>query len=212
MGGSGKELRAGELRAVLEEAGFSLRPKAVSLTLFVRLYLADWFIHGAGGARYEKITDRLIEDYYQLKPLSFGVVTATMRLPLTNPGKEQDDIAELEHKLHHARHNPEKYLDEAMRRRNAVGSLISQKQAILDQMQGGALSKAEKNKNWEQLKQTNVLLGEHAREAVEQIQARMERARSYNRSIKVCRYREYFFGLFPAGILRDLAAKFEIRG
>src|SRR5262249_2104913 len=34
-----------------------LRPRALALTLFVRLFASDLFIHGLGGAKYDQITD-----------------------------------------------------------------------------------------------------------------------------------------------------------
>lgn len=58
-----------------------IRPKAVTLTLFTRLYLADLFVHGIGAGNYEYITDHLIRDYYRISRLSFGIATATMTLP-----------------------------------------------------------------------------------------------------------------------------------
>jgi hypothetical protein len=40
---------AQRLAQLQERTGWTIRPKAVCLTLFIRLYLADWFIHGVGG-------------------------------------------------------------------------------------------------------------------------------------------------------------------
>ena len=37
---------AEQLKRILKLSGYRLRPKAVSLTVFVRQFLADWFIHG----------------------------------------------------------------------------------------------------------------------------------------------------------------------
>jgi len=46
------------------QAGYHLGPKAVTLTLFARLFLGDLFVHGVGGSLYEYITDDIIESYY----------------------------------------------------------------------------------------------------------------------------------------------------
>ncbi|MFC1782974.1 hypothetical protein ACFL02_05250, partial [Planctomycetota bacterium] len=201
MQGEKKQDRAVQLRNILQKSGFFLRPKAVPLTLFVRLFLADWFIHGVGGALYEDITDNLINNYFKLKPLTFGVVTATVRLPLIKPKNHDDDIAALNHKLHNIRHNPEKYIDDATGQSNAVQTLISAKKTLLDQIKRPGLTKEDKRLKWDRLQQTNVLLRKHTRSAVENIEKRIERAHKYNTSIKVCNYREYFFGLFDPKIL-----------
>ena len=39
-------------------------PKAITTTLMFRLFLCDIFIHGTGGASYDKITDEIIKDYF----------------------------------------------------------------------------------------------------------------------------------------------------
>jgi hypothetical protein len=63
--------------------GHSMRisPRALTLTLFLRLTLVDQFIHGIGGGRYDQVTDRLIADHFGLEPPSFCVTTATLYFP-----------------------------------------------------------------------------------------------------------------------------------
>ena len=66
-----------ELERELSVMHLSIWPKAVPQTLFCRMYLCDYFIHGTGGAVYEEVGDLLFTKYFKLKPLSFGVTTAT---------------------------------------------------------------------------------------------------------------------------------------
>jgi len=72
--------RCGALKSVLAASGHRLRCKAVVLTLFVRLFLADWFVHGVGGGRYEYIADRIIEEYFGIDGLGFGIATMSVTL------------------------------------------------------------------------------------------------------------------------------------
>lgn len=65
---------------ILKKNKCVIRPKAVTLTLFTRLYLADLFVHGTGAGNYEYITDYLIRNYYRTSKLNFGIATATMAL------------------------------------------------------------------------------------------------------------------------------------
>lgn len=60
----------------------SLRPRALTLTLFVRLFLADLFIHGIGGAKYDEMTDQIMQDYYHVEPPPMVCVSATVWLPM----------------------------------------------------------------------------------------------------------------------------------
>ena len=52
-------------------------PRAVTLTLFLRLYRLDLFIHGVGGGNYEWIQDRIIERFFKQKPSPYAVVSGT---------------------------------------------------------------------------------------------------------------------------------------
>ncbi|MGB0716056.1 MAG: hypothetical protein ACPGXK_09270, partial [Phycisphaerae bacterium] len=64
------------LYARLAEAGASIRPRALTLTLIARLLLADIFIHGIGGAKYDRMTDDLIRRYFGCQPPGFTCVSA----------------------------------------------------------------------------------------------------------------------------------------
>ena len=55
-------------------------PRAVTLTMFLRIFLADFFIHGTGGGRYEIIADKTLHDFFAITPGDYIVATATMNL------------------------------------------------------------------------------------------------------------------------------------
>jgi hypothetical protein len=55
-------------------------PRAVTLTLFLRLYRFDIFIHGVGGANYEWVQDRIIEKFFKQKVPPFLVISGTFLL------------------------------------------------------------------------------------------------------------------------------------
>jgi|GEM_PF-775148 len=69
------------LQDFLETHQLRLSPRALTLTLFARVCLADNFVHGIGGARYDQVTDRIIENYFHLECPAFAVSTATLYLP-----------------------------------------------------------------------------------------------------------------------------------
>jgi hypothetical protein len=51
------------------------------LTLFVRLLLADQFVHGIGGGRYDQVADQIIATHFGIEPPAFSVTTATLYYP-----------------------------------------------------------------------------------------------------------------------------------
>jgi hypothetical protein len=58
-----------------------LAPRALTLTIFMRLFIADQFIHGIGGAQYDQVTDRVIARFIGMTPPRFAVATATAYFP-----------------------------------------------------------------------------------------------------------------------------------
>jgi hypothetical protein len=80
-----KDLDGWEAAARLQKWLISTRhriaPRALTLTMFVRLLMADQFVHGIGGARYDQVTDFFIECYFKMPPPKFSVTTATLYFP-----------------------------------------------------------------------------------------------------------------------------------
>src|SRR5258707_1180427 len=66
----------------LEGRGLKVRSRALTTTLYARLFLADLFIHGIGGGKYDGLTDELMREFYGGEPPRFLVLSATRRLPL----------------------------------------------------------------------------------------------------------------------------------
>jgi hypothetical protein len=52
-------------------------PRAVTLTLFLRLYKLDFFIHGIGGGNYEWIADCMIENFFKREIPPYTVISGT---------------------------------------------------------------------------------------------------------------------------------------
>src|SRR5262249_2863990 len=49
-----------------------------------RLFLADLFVHGIGGGKYDEITDELVRRFYGGEPPDFLVLSATLWLPVAH--------------------------------------------------------------------------------------------------------------------------------
>lgn len=195
-----------QLKKILEQHGCRLRPKAISLMLFVRLFLADWFVHGIGGALYEPVTDYIIENYYGIKSLRFGVATCTMTLPLANSVTfPNDNISLLKHKLHDIKHNPEKYLDGSAIKTEPVASLLKAKREQIAQARGRTSPDAIRKSAWKSVSEINEKLFEFAKDTGQILQKKIQEAERNTISQKVCSYREYFFGLFSEEKLRKVA-------
>ena len=55
--------------------GLRLRPRALVTTMYARLMLADLFLHGIGGAKYDQLTDLIIRQFFDVQPPRGAAVT-----------------------------------------------------------------------------------------------------------------------------------------
>ena len=91
-------------------SGLKVRSRALTNTLYARLFLADLFIHGIGGGKYDELTDELIRRFYGVEPPAFLVLSATRLLPLPSPPAGPDDHRRLAHELRDLHWNPQRHL------------------------------------------------------------------------------------------------------
>ncbi len=88
---------------------YQLRPRALTFTIWARLFLSDFFIHGIGGAKYDQIADMIIQDYFRAAPPQFCCVSATMWLGVPRYQVKRDDLLRARHQLRDTQHNPQRY-------------------------------------------------------------------------------------------------------
>jgi hypothetical protein len=204
--------KADEFRTVLRQSGSTLRPKAVSLTLFIRLYLADWFVHGVGGSSYEPVTDDIIKNYYGMSALGFGVATCTKTLALLNTmASFRGRVSGLGHELHSVKHNPEKYLDESALKTEVVIALLQAKRERIAQSKNHSLPAAVRKSAWSSLSEINQGLSGYVKDVIETVERKIVESERDEISRRVCECREYFFGLFSGDELRRLAESLSFR-
>ncbi|HVT88300.1 MAG TPA: hypothetical protein VHD56_05575 [Tepidisphaeraceae bacterium] len=72
---------ANRLNRWLVSTQHRIAPRALTLTMFLRLLMVDQFVHGIGGGRYDQVTDQLIHLHYDIEAPAFAVTTGTMYFP-----------------------------------------------------------------------------------------------------------------------------------
>jgi hypothetical protein len=68
------------------------------------LLVADQFVHGIGGARYDQITDAIIARHFGIDPPRFSVTTATLYSPAA-AGRQRVCLPCLQHEGHRLQHS-----------------------------------------------------------------------------------------------------------
>lgn len=103
--------RAVEILRKLPQRGYRLRTRALTTTLYARICLADVFVHGIGGAKYDAITDEICERFFGLQPPQFLTVSATLYLPLGGPyPADEAQLREVNHRIRDLAYNPDRHL------------------------------------------------------------------------------------------------------
>jgi hypothetical protein len=82
LGGNRDACCAVDVLRELAADGVRFRTRALTTTLFSRLCLADLFVHGIGGAKYDQMTDRIIAQFYELPVPPILTLSATLLLPM----------------------------------------------------------------------------------------------------------------------------------
>ena len=185
-----------------ERDGWRLRPRALALSAFARLLLADLFIHGIGGAKYDELMEEWIAALLGAPPGPACCVSATACLPLPCREVRPADLAGARQRSRDLRCNPQRHVP-------AVP--------------------AELRREWQTLVRRSDELGRNqsadhaARRAVYQALQRVRgqmlaadpwRAAQYDQAIatltaqwqadRIARDREYFYALHPRATLEQL--------
>jgi hypothetical protein len=114
----------------LRNVGLRFRTRALTTTLFARLCLADLFVHGIGGAKYDEMTDRLMARFFGLKPPGFLTLSASVHLPLAEPHVvSTEEEQAFRHRLRDIQWNPERHLLRGSDPQ--VDQLMSEKQGLI---------------------------------------------------------------------------------
>ena len=96
-------LDPGSLQTGLSRLRHRVAPRALTLTLFMRLVASDLFLHGIGGGHYDQVLDRLLQSYFGLEPPTFAVASATLLHPEA-VGYAPLDLPALRRRGHALRH------------------------------------------------------------------------------------------------------------
>ncbi len=184
----------------LEQNGVKVRSRAVTTTLFARLFLADLFVHGIGGAKYDAVTDAVIERFYGVEPPPYLVVSGTLRLPLPGYAASLDK----EHRLARLRrdlvYNPQRY-------RTGDGSmdeLLAARQAILEREPADREGRRER---WRTMRRLNEQLAGFLEERRRETEGAFRRCHAEREANAVLRRRDWAFCLYPEQSLREFCMK-----
>jgi hypothetical protein len=195
------------LKTILKERGLKIRPKALLLTLYNRLFISDLFIHGLGGAKYDLITDEIIREFFKVEPPHFLVASCTLHLNFKSPpGASAFKISALKKKIRDLEFNPERYIDElplTKKEKIKIRELAEEKTELIKKIKK-TLSPIEKQKISEKIKFTNNFIAEKIIFLKYELNKKIEKEEEKIKQSKVYTFREFPYCFFSAKILHNL--------
>ncbi|MBA4062881.1 MAG: hypothetical protein C0501_04080 [Isosphaera sp.] len=176
----------------------SLRPRALTLTLFARVCLGDFFVHGIGGGKYDEVTDAIVRDYFGLEPPAYQVLSATLHLPLPAFPSTPDDLTRAERRVRDLHWNPQRHLPPEIAARKAA--LVASEPPVTD--------RAARRAWFRELRRVTEELRPLAADQVPSAEAERERVRAEVAANAVLRRRDYAWVLYPEAALRPFLRRF----
>jgi len=187
--------------AHFRRAGWKVRPRALTLTLFVRLAVGETFIHGLGGALYEKITDGVFERLFGVRPPEVVLASCTVWLPLEAFPATLRDLESARRAVRQWRHNPDRVLSPQSRGRPAVGALVAEKRRLVEGMR--TLVRGDRGAAFRRIHAINEALAGFESAGTEAARKELARVERELKANAILRGREYPFCFYPP---EDLAA------
>ncbi len=195
------------LKTFLKEKKLKIRPKALLLTLYNRLFISDLFIHGLGGAKYDLVTDEIIREFFKVEPPHFLVVSCTLHLNFkSSPKASNFKISALKKKIRDLEFNPERYVDKlplTKKEKNQIAELAEKKTELIKKIKR-TLSPIEKQKISEEIKAINNFMAEKIIPLKYELNKKIEKEEEKIKQSKVYTFREFPYCFFSAKTLRNL--------
>jgi len=195
----------------LAAADVLIAPRALPLTMYLRAFVVDVFIHGTGGARYDVLGDELARRWLGWAPPPFATATATLRVDLPRYSVTVADRAAARWAVHHAWHNPfacgaaggEDVPAEAH-------ALRQRKIAALAQVSAAARLSAERAAAFAEVHAVNAELRECLASGQKAVADRLAQIESHLAHNAAADSREFFFALMPRAKLAALVQKARV--
>jgi hypothetical protein len=188
----------------LSAAGYKLRTRALTTTMFARLFLAELFIHGIGGGTYDEVTDEIIRRFYRIEPPAFLTVSATLLLPFRRSRVEERSCRDLARELRDLRWNPQRHLAEV----SAGDGAREWADAKTAWIARACHNRAERRQRFETLRMLSGKLQPVLEESARGLKTRLQSCRAATAVERVLGRRDFAFCLYPEPVLQELFATF----
>lgn len=204
-GPPGSDGRRGRVTTASRIEPRCLRPRALTLTLFARVCLGDFFIHGIGGGKYDEVTDTIIHEFFGIEPPAYQVLTATLHLPLPTFPTRPGDVQSAERSVRDLFWNPQRHLPPDRAEVPDVRRIRDDKMTLAEHE---PVPHGERVAWYQKLRQVTKQLREEVRERIPVAEQEAARLRNEAAANAVLRRRDFAWVLYPEEKLREFCRGF----
>lgn len=190
----------------LGQRGIRFRTRALTTTMFARLFFADLFVHGIGGAKYDLMTDRIVARFFGLPAPYFLTMSATVQLPVPGLPVDHEDENRLKRQLRELEYNSDRNLPLELSAEQRA--LVAEKQTLVAEQNAvrSAVRRPESSRSrhagsgydrFQRLQEINRRLAGFTQGDRRRIEEELSRTRQQLAANAVLHDREYAFCLFP---------------
>ncbi len=183
----------------LASAGIRIRPRALTTTMFTRYFVADLFIHGIGGAKYDELGDVVSQRFLGAYPPGFLTLSLTLWLAgLPQDSTNLEAIRRLDRRARDLIHHPERVLGE--QQPPDVRNIIEAKRAAIA---GPVGTRLERKSRWAAIRRCNQALEPLLRDERDHLLLERANIAAQDASNRVARNREFSIILHSRERLRE---------
>jgi hypothetical protein len=187
-----------ESSIVNRQSSMTLMPRALFMTALVRLAMCDLFIHGTGGANYDRAMERWIKDWLGIDVGSIAVATADVRLPLTDD-KDQIDVHAARMEARRLWHDPDS-------NEHSTHPSVP-KRELLRVIEAAPRHSLARSSAFVTMHERLARLRAAHAEAITQSQQAVREAQRHAANLAIAQRRDWAFPLYPREMIDELNAE-----
>jgi hypothetical protein len=184
-------------------ADYKIRTRALTTTLFSRLLLADLFIHGIGGGKYDELTDEIAKEFYGIPLPPYLILSATRLLPLSQALPLHEDRSAIQQKIRSLDYHPERWLGSS--HDPDIGLLIREKKEWVNRITPPPGSNYSRHIA---IRDINISLARHLESQRRELARALDQADRSRTISQILKRRDYSFVLYPEEILKPFCQQF----
>lgn len=185
------------------DSEFTLRPRALTLTMFLRMLACDLFVHGLGGVHYEGVGDGVLRRFWGVDPPEYAAASATAHVDLGVALPRGDDSQVLVRRLRDTTWNPQRFVSRMEGEAGELEALARRKEALVKALR--PLPRGQRAGLTREIRRINQELGLHLARFRAGLGTRLEKARLDHEERRALAARDYPFFLFDVARVRGLA-------